>query len=370
METIGLVTWYLGANYGSVLQAYALRQALLREGFNVYYPRFFEYPFTLKNVKVNLFTRFGIRRKKLLQDCPYPRQKDKFLALFREEFPSRFPVTWLQNKIMCHGTDIFMAGSDQIWNCHDHFRSFEFLGFAGGKKRVSYASSIGTGDIPEQYREKVKTYLEKFSFIGVRESSAEKALKELTGRSDIRTVLDPTFLLTPAQWDSFAAGATSSTPLTGDYIFCYFLRKPSDYAADIRKVMEQTGISQAILLPSCYFPNDIPQGVTLVDDAGPKEFIKALRGAAYVLTDSFHGSALSVNFSRQFANLRRFDDSDPASQNSRLYDLADMFGTGNRFFEGTLPEPIDYNIVSSRLSDLRRKSLDFLEAETRQGEKQ
>ena len=365
MKTIGLVTWYLGANYGSVLQAYALRQALLREGYDVYYPRFFEWPFTLRNIKVNFFTRFGIRRKKLLADCPYPQQKEKFLSLFRDEFPSKLPVTCLQNRIMCRGTDLFMAGSDQIWNCYDHFRSFEFLGFAGKKRRVSYASSIGTGDIPEQYREKVKDYLGKFSHIGVREKNAEKVLKELTGRDDIRTVLDPTFLLTPEEWDSFAGKTSFVPPVSGDYIFCYFLRRPTDYTEAIRKVMELTGIGQAVLLPSCYFPSDIPHGVTLVDNAGPREFIKALRGASYVLTDSFHGTALSINFSKQFSNLKRFDDSDPASQNSRLCDLAERFGTGNRFFDGELPEPIDYNIVSSRLSTLRKESLDFLKAETR-----
>ena len=76
-------------------------------------------------------------------------------------------------------------------------------------------------------------------------------------------------------------------------------------------------------------------------------------GATLVATDSFHGLALSANLSRDMLLLKRFSDSDPASQNGRLYELASCLGLEERFYDGTVPASVEWDIVRSRVSDLR-----------------
>lgn len=369
-KRIGLLTWYQGTNYGSVLQAYSLQKKLQDFGSNPVIIKGFDYPFTFNTVlnnlwhkvgfSIRLFHGFGIKKILPLANCPYPEQRKRFLDFFDKDINSFLPTGQISLALLLHRTSTFMAGSDQLWNCHDHFRGLEFLEFAKGKKKVSYATSIGTSDIPEEYHQKVKEYLSDFSHIAVREKYAEEELARITGRNDIRTVLDPTFLLTADEWKSFTSSAVPDFPLPNRYIFCYLLRKDYDYNDTLSLIKELTGIDQAIILPSAENPTLAIDGCFRYENAGPREFIKALAGSSYVVTDSFHGSALSINLGKQFLNLKRFEDSDPSSQNPRLFYLADLFNIGDRFFYGNLPDDIDYGLVSSRLDELRKESIDYL----------
>ena len=359
-KRIGLVTWYYGLNYGSTLQAFALCRKLRNLGHKAVIIREFIYPLTLRNVKVNFFTRYGIKRKKPFTECPYPVKRQRFMEFFKKEVPSYLPFEPIRFALFRRRTDVFMTGSDQLWNCYDHFRGLEFLDFVHGVKKVSYATSIGTGNIPEEYQDAVRAYLSEYSHISVREKSAEQELKRVTGRDDIRTVLDPTFLLSAEEWREFASGAAGDLNLPDKYIFCYLLRKDFDYSEVIATVKSLTGVDNVILLPSSENPGISVPGCIRCENAGPKEFIKALDKAAFVLTDSFHGSALSINLGKQFANLKRFADDDPKSQNSRLYDLADLFGLKPRFLEDGFPETIDFKAVHRKLEALREDSVSYL----------
>lgn len=361
-KRIGLVTWYLGANYGSTLQAYALTHELERQGHKVTLLRYFKYPLSLKFIKVNTFTKFGIKRPRALADCPFPVKRKRFLDFFRKEFRTYLPNDPIRYALFLKRTDVFMSGSDQLWNCYDHFRGFEFLEFAKNNKKVSYATSIGTSDIPSEFHEKVRSYLSKYESISVREKTGAQALERITGRKDIRVVLDPTFLLDRKDWEIFAEGAGKDFNLPDKYIFCYLLRKGTDFSGIIERIKKQTGIGEVMLFPSNENPLLDVAGTTRIENAGPREFIKALLNADYVVTDSFHGSALSINLGKQFLNLKRFDDADPASQNSRLYDLPALFGVSSRFYEGSLPETIDYSVVGNRLGELRKDSRDYLKS--------
>ena len=377
MKRVGLVTWYRGTNYGSVLQAYALRKALKNSGCKAYFLRSFNRPFTLKNIKINLFSKYRINRRNPLDDCPFPAQKERFAEFIKESFPERLQISRCGYRRMLKDTSVFMSGSDQIWNCRHNFDPFLFLDFAGDVKRVSYASSIGTGEIPAEYKGEVKALLSGFSYIGVREKSAETALSALTGRKDIKTVLDPTFLLSAEEWQDFAQGSGhKNLPeghkplpnsykhlLKGKYIFCYFVGKASLYEGYLQKLKAISGLDRTVLLPSNDFPLETISGAERIEDAGPGEFISLLSGADAVLTDSFHGSALSINLGKQFYCVKRFSDSDPLSQNSRLYDLFSLFGIGDRFLENGEPGKIDYKAVSNRLKELRTESLSFLKKE-------
>ena len=86
-----------------------------------------------------------------------------------------------------------------------------------------------------------------------------------------------------------------------------------------------------------------------------------MRGASLVVTDSFHGTALAIALERQFINLKRFSDSDIASQNIRLKDLLDRLGIDDRTWQGEMPAPIDYAPVRARLEILRKESAAYLE---------
>ena len=367
---VALVTWFGTPNYGTNLQAYALARALRREDIDPLLLRRFEYPFTCKAVRENLHRLLGIRRFWKYGPDPWPEKTAAIRAFVREQLPSRIILGPMGLRSLSRQVRLFLCGSDQLWNVRDHFRPFEFLAFAPGGKKAAFATSTGNGSIPSELAERMKAYLSDFGPISLREKAGVEAISALTGRNDIPCVLDPTFLLTPVAWRAFAAGSVlgsgsgfdasagltvAADSTTKPYLFCYLLRPGNE--DKVAEIARQCGIEQIISLPAGENPH--PAVGTVIPDAGPREFVALLAGAAWVVTDSFHGFALSANLSRNVCVLKRFSDGDPASQNERMYDLAARLGLEACLEEGTLPF-IDWTAVQERIATLRAESEQIL----------
>ena len=99
-------------------------------------------------------------------------------------------------------------------------------------------------------------------------------------------------------------------------------------------------------------------------DAGPREFVGLIQSAAYICTDSFHGTILSINLEKDFFALKRHEENDPENQNFRLIHILDRLGLSSRLVieengDADLT-PIDYSPVRKRLEAERMKSLGYL----------
>ena len=356
-KNIGLVTWFGTPNYGTNLQAYALYKALEDRGCNVKIIRRFKRPFSLRNIKNNFFYSHGIRRFWKYRRDRFPAKTRSIREFCRTEMQVANVYTAGDLRRLLDSTDIFMAGSDQLWNCHDHFRGFEFLDFAAGKKKISYATSIGTKEIPVDYRKKVKEYLSDFQHISIREQSGTLSIADITERDDIATVLDPVLLQDKAFWERFSDAARQVLPeMAEGYVLYYILRHSGvpDRHSGLDPESSLPGEMKTVIIPSGENPNFNLPGATIVRNAGLREFVALVRGASLVVTDSFHGTALAIALERPFINLKRFSDSDVASQNIRLRDLLERLGIENNL-------PIDYEAVRPRLEMLRAESNAYLD---------
>lgn len=356
-KNISLVTWFGTPNYGTTLQAFALYRLLQDRGFNIRIIRRFTEPFTLKNIKDNCFYALGIRRFWKYPRNPFPVKTARIRRFCRERMRIATVCTAGDLRRLLRWTDVFVAGSDQLWNCHDHFRSFELLGFAPGRKKISYATSIGTQDIPVKYQEKFKEYLSDFQHISIRERSGALTVARLTGREDIAHVLDPVLLAPLHFWEDIAAQAKPAPD--APYVLWYVLRQPKDLS---REAVRQISLGRRIIIvPSGEAPGFTLEGATVAAEAGIPEFLSLLQHASLVVTDSFHGTALSIAFSKPFIHFKRFADGDAASQNIRIRDLLDELGIADCTWSGVRPEPIDYEKVHARLAVLRAQSSAYLD---------
>ncbi len=198
---------------------------------------------------------------------------------------------------------------------------FIFWYFAGRKKRIAYASSLGINYINPKYKSRVKKYLLKFSHIGLREQSTIQLLSELLGRNDIVSVPDPTFLLTAKEWNEIAQKAVLEFDVPEKYMFVYFVGKRDSYTTTLETIRKKHGIKQIIIVPSFESGFFNIADALIYKNAGPAEFVKLLQNATVICTDSFHASAFSINLSKDFYVLKRFSDKDENSQNVRIYDL-------------------------------------------------
>ena len=366
-KNIAIVTWLGNGNYGTSLQSFALHKKLQVLGYNVCFLKYVQSSFNYKN-----FIKFVLSKIRIDSDNwkslifrPLVSAKQAKLSRFiSENYNIHKPInTKRELQKLLAETDVFVTGSDQIWNTKYHFDPFFFLEFAGNSKRIAYASSIGLQDFPEEHKAKLKTLLASFSHIGLRETTAVNAVSNLLKRDDVIQVLDPTFLLDSQEWTYVSASAMIECEVPKKFIFCYLIGNNEEYKEQLKKVMKYTGIKDVVIIPAAENMDFCVEGALVYHDAGPLEFIKLIKESLFVCTDSFHATALSLNFNKNFVEFMRFKDADNASQNSRIYDVLSHYDLMDRIYSDKTTEwsrNIDFTYSNKQLEEDRKKSLDYL----------
>lgn len=254
--------------------------------------------------------------------------------------------------------DVYVVGSDQVWN-PSASSSIEpyFLTFAPKEaKKISYASSFGVSNIPASLYEKYKKLLSNIDSLSVREQTGVCLVKALTGR-DATCVLDPTLLLNKEQWGNIMLAYPH---MPSRYILVYQLL-PSDMLPSLaKKISEEMNCPVYYLAKRAYAVN-APKGMRVIKDAGPAEFLWLIKNASCVVTNSFHGTAFSVNFCIPFyavLNSKR-------GSNVRITSLLKSVNLMGRIvYEGDkLPffSFYDADYVQKHIEMLRKDSTSYLE---------
>lgn len=361
---IGIVTWFGTGNFGTDLQSYALCHYLKKQGHDVKLIPMFLYK--------NLGIKYSIRRfighyKRILQifltDTDAKRKRYTIIKKYKKHILPIYPLvtTIKQYKIMMNYFDCFITGSDQIWNPY-HLQEFNLLDFNYSKPCFAYASSIGVNEIPFDKYSIYKKFLSKFKVIGVREKSGELALKKVTERNDITTVLDPTFLLTKNDWMNFSEDNDNLEFPFYEYMLVYTIGSRKNYPEYIKLIREFYGIDNVVVISSVESSIHYKKTYTL-NKVSPMSFLKLIAHAKLVCTDSFHATALCINFNKNFIELLRFDDTSKISQNSRIIDLLQHYFIQDRIFRGNDELPplnMNYKNVNIILEEDRKKSYDFI----------
>ncbi|MGN0632388.1 MAG: polysaccharide pyruvyl transferase family protein [Oscillospiraceae bacterium] len=331
---IYILTWYEGSNYGSVLQAYALRRAICSLGYNC---RILNYhPGTAAGIKQKLANkslmdsvRYKINERAMKlsgerNGSPETADSMSLIDEFRQANMQTTERCSDKDSIMrvCGENAVFVCGSDQIWNPY-FYDPFYFLEFVNdSRKKIAYAPSFGVDRIPKSKREKLKNALSSFEFLSVREESGRQIVKSLTGKC-AEVVVDPTMLIPMEHWNSIAAKINLDEP----YLFCYFLSNNNDYFQTAREIAKKFNL-KIMTLPMT--SSDFSRPDTIKQAVGPKEVLALIKNASFVLTDSFHCCAFAIRCHRQFYVFRRFSSGDERGQDGRTEHLLGLSSLEDR----------------------------------------
>ena len=247
--------------------------------------------------------------------------------------------------------DFVISGSDQVWNpTFGRLRDVDLLCFVEPDKRVAFSASFGVSYIPEDIENKVGKALKKFKAISVREDVGKKIVEDLTGRTDVEVLIDPTMLLTADEWDKVSK---KPTMLKNDkYILNYFLGNLSDERRnEINRVAKEN---------NCEVINILDKESPFYE-CGPSEFLYLEKNAFLICTDSFHSSVFGILYNTPFLVFEREDNN--ASMNSRLDTLLSKFKLEDRRYKGKITKKdlkCDYKEAYNILDKERIKSMNFL----------
>lgn len=358
-------------NFGSVLQVYALCQAVQKLGYEsevVWQSGNMSKNF---DIRPNKLLKVGIKAllhpslvlslykmvreaKKVIVDPEKVRLFDEFVANNFKQ--SLYASDELERVASSDEYYKFICGSDQVWATTTLYPDpMMYLRFAPLNKRIAYAPSFGRDYVPSYNRKTIKSYIKDIDCLSIREDVGKKLIKELTGR-DVPVVADPTLLLCPEEWDSLKA----NIKLPENYVLCYFLDVPSDEVkAAICKYVRDN--NKTIVALGHFECNDLPQDIVMHPAAGPGEFLTITSNADMVITDSYHGMLFAINYHKKFWSVERaYSQYD---QSSRQMTVLSRLGLDERYVKFNYQftgKDINYIEVQTRIDEFVGFSMNYL----------
>ena len=353
-------------NSGASLQAFALQHYLESRGHDVqiidYKPNYLSNHFNLWaiNPKYNKpllreaywMAKLPNRIKARARKKPFDQFTQHYLHLTRryssvEELRKDPPEA-----------DVYIAGSDQIWNTtlNNGTDAAFYLDF-GSARKISYAASFATPALREGTGHFVKQRLKNFDAISVREKSGIVLLNNLGYEGN--QVVDPVFLLSKEDWDALLSDnyLASQSELKEPYILVY----NTEYNSPINEVAIRLA-----KLRNCkiYSMSHSSYAQKIFVNNGPLDFVALVKGAQCVVSNSFHATAFAMIFGRDTFVVNRKD-----GLNQRMKDLLEDYNLCNRLIspatdDAKLAEHIDYSKVHPILEKNIVNSKDWLDNNT------
>lgn len=347
-------------NYGSALQSWALGQAIAKLGHR---PVLLDYcPDVLRGqTPLAPFSHMWDKDEESRRMCeltmPAIRvNHEKFEAFYHGRCNVSKGAYTSENFGDCvvrEGLDGFVCGSDTIF-CVDEFKGFDDGYYANYPcmqgRSVAYAASFGDVHFAPSDYATLDARLANFKAIGLRENQMLPYV-EAHAPCPAARVVDPTLLLTRADYDEIAAPSAPHAP----YLLLYTRRyNPAMEAFAIREARERGLAVVEISLRAV----NAALGHEMRYDAGVEEFLALVRDAALVVTNSFHGLIFAVQYSRPFFVFSR------EQGDSKIGEVLGLFGLEDRLLsDGREPAPadIDFPAVHRRIAEARETSAAFLE---------
>lgn len=354
---IATIAFHRAINYGALLQVYALQKKIEDLGGECIILDYRNALLESKHKKMKItYCKSVVDLRRLTFLAKDNNKKyDKFKVFSNEYLKlSNLYETIDELKKDEKNYDKFITGSDQVWNSNiTGGDPAYFLNFTDDiSKRNSYAASFGFEEIPEEHRELYYDMLKDYNYMSVREEQGANIIKSLFNK-DIPTVIDPTLLVSKEEWYQMSIDYKKHKR----YILIYGFGGSKNLMGFAQNLSKKTGC-KIVHISNPYFKKI---GWKYERSPGPKEFLGLVKNAEYVLTNSFHGTAFSINFNKNF-----FVEFLPESQNvnSRLINILKLFDLEDRqiMSEDTSisDNVIDFERVNKMLDFERNKSQQFL----------
>ncbi len=389
---VAIHTQYNNAiNYGGLLQAYALHRVISKQGYDVKVLDLehasFEKGFKAEVQRRNFFLKVCYKIKYELKKCYYRKKYSKDgeyrnkwdmiakrpdCVTFRELIPHSEIVNASNIKDIEKQFDIFVCGSDQIWNPR-YSKGCDFLDYvAENKVKFAYAPSVAKYTLSNEEADFYAEKLKKLDYISVRETSSIPLLQKLTPQEVVQ-VLDPTLLLKGDEWAELAEVVLTDEP----YVFVYILGKDKKIKDLTRKILSNIQI-KSVFLPlweNSEFGEIENIGDLSLYNISPQKFLGLIKNAECVITDSFHAVVFSIIFNREFWVLNRDNNNGGNSMISRIGDLLKLFQLEERYvlnfkdFINKKDRKITYSEIKPIIEKKREGSLLYLKSALTGGKK-
>lgn len=346
---VGIVgCWYWG-NYGSLLNGYSTFNIVKKIGL----------------VPLNIVT----------PNNSFEPHAKRFLDLAYKDTDVSETLPFERVKEFNAICDIFLTGSDQIWNFNPNKKNYIYdyffrLDFASEyKKKISFSTSLGK--IREEYDDvfwNYKQLYDRYDSISLREHQGVEYFNRRYG-INATELIEPVFVTDRAEWELMAERSDYNDD---DYVFSYILDPTQSKRRLIKDVSSELGMKNIIVLDG--FSSNYESNYKKMDLEGilpnvsAVDLLKCFINAKYVITDSFHGTCFAIIFNKPFISI-----GNEVRGNDRFISLLDKMNLTNRFIDenliqisnlkNLLSKKVQYDKVNKIIENERTRSFEWLKNE-------
>lgn len=370
---IGILTHRLGTNYGGVLQNFALQEVLRNLGHDPitlnHNPKS-GYPWYIKIASVCIRIIRKLKGDKVALKAWATKEEQKQISKFTDIFISKYikttePFRLSEIDRFKYSFDAIFVGSDQVWNPHymkpiERFFLSDFTDV--NVIKIAYAASFGGESWMFSNKETVrcKELVKRFKAVSVRENTGiDMCNKYLNCKAEF--VLDPT-LLVPVECYIKLIQKSNLSPLTDKTMMTYVLDKSKEKQVIVQRLSDKLSLNINSVIPQkCIWE----AGKNSIEDCvfpPVEEWLRGVKDADFVVTDSFHGTVFSLIFNKPFVTiLNKNRGADRFTSLLGYLDLMDRLVTTVGEAETVINKPINYSLINDKLNALRESSINFIQ---------
>lgn len=347
---IGILTFNNTTNYGAFLQAYALQNVVEKISGNVEIIDY-ESPNISRYYLIDMLSKQkGIRKlKNKLITIPFCNKKIRYFEEFEKKH-LKLSIKYRPTNIeeMWNAYDCIITGSDQVFNLNLTIDDRVYLLDTDKElKKISYAASLGNFDYNHLVHSAKET-LESFDYLSIREENDATNLSRELNRQ-VEYVVDPTLLLSQKDWENIE----EEIDCPCNYIFAYLVSPCKEYLIKVNEIAKKLK-KKVVYIP--YNSMDYHKGIINKTKVNPGQFLYLIHNADLVITNSFHGTILSLNYRKQFVVLFKTENNRVRSILSNLSLERNMLNVHDTYFN----HEIDYSYAETVLSSLKEHSINYL----------
>jgi hypothetical protein len=377
MKKVGIVTFHRSHNCGSILQSYAMQETIKNYG---YIPEFIDFSTrgqkelysVFRPLKFHSFRQFAksvyknllgliLYRRAWENWVSYDRYINSHLTVSAKSYNTNTSLVEAEMNY-----DIFLTGSDQVWNVTiDDYDDAYFLNFVSKHTKIAYAVSQGAKNIKKYAlnSKKIAGFIDDIDYVSTREDNGQRWLVKLTGNK-YPVVLDPTLLHMQTDYTNIEEPHDISGIENGRYIFVYATPLSREFMKKIKNYAKQNNLEIVI------WHNDIwlrrigwLTDIKCPKKQNPGKYLDLIKNAKFVCTSSFHGVAFSTIYRKNFVVLEnegmRAGDDDRMTGFLKRMNLFDRIVNLSEF-ENKMNEPVVYTAFEGELKKQQEYSHRFL----------
>lgn len=328
---IGIATIYKCYNFGSFFQAFALQEYLNQQGHTAFFIDT-DCPYNRQRRRQRLFSRSFTIKKNLFS-------LKSFLA-YRKDWLRLNPISPDQK------ADCVIAGSDEIWNIRNKTFAADtrYYGDTFPIPCISYAPSVARASIQDfNHTPELLDFIRSMKQLSARDQATENFLRQLDPTREITQVLDPSFLI---DWQKYERPVKSP----GKFIMVYTY--DNDWGFPDNLIKQTKAFAQKTGLPLYSF-GFLHSWCDRSIACSPLEFLGYLRHAEYVITDTFHGTVMSLQYQKRLACMAR--------QKEKISSMALWLGLDmNQWTLEKIEEDKPYMELAAAIDKMRLDSMEYL----------